>query len=127
MIVLLGNLENSQVIRASNDLAAIIFGGKYEVPRERTAVKRDPKVLTAYIGQYEDRPGRVATILIENDTLLLKLPGQPDGLPLMAESETQFFHPVQDIQIAFIKDANGQVTEVTLRLNGREFHAKKIK
>jgi CubicO group peptidase (beta-lactamase class C family) len=127
LIVLLGNLENSQVIRASNDLAAIIFGGKYEVPRERTAVKVDPKVLNAYVGQYEDRPGRVATVLVENDTLLLKLPGQPDGLPLMAESETQFFHPVQDIQIAFIKDANGQVLEVMLRLNGREFHAKKIK
>ncbi len=129
LIVLLGNLENSQVIRASNDLAAIIFGGKYEVPRERTVVKLDPKVLTAYVGQYEDRPGRITTILVENDTLMLKLAGQPEGfaLPLMPESETQFFHPVQDIQIAFVKDANGQVTEVTLQLNGREFHAKKIK
>jgi CubicO group peptidase (beta-lactamase class C family) len=127
LIVLLGNIENSQVIRASNDLAAIMFGGKYEVPRERTAVKVEPKILAAYAGQYEDRPGRVTTILVENDTLLLKLAGQPDGLPLMAESATHFFHPVQDVQITFVKDANGEVTEVTLRLNGREFHAKKIK
>jgi hypothetical protein len=48
-------------------------------------------------------------------------------VPLLPESETSFFHPIQDIQVAFIKDANGQVIEMTMRLNGREFHAKKIK
>ncbi len=127
VIILLGNLENSQVIRASKDLAAIMFGEKYEIPRERTSVKIDPKLLAAYVGEYEDRPGRITSILIENDTLMLKLAGAPVGIPLLAESETQFFHPVQDIQIAFIKNASGQVVEVTLRLNGREFHAKKIK
>jgi CubicO group peptidase (beta-lactamase class C family) len=127
VIILLGNLENSQVIRASRDLAAIIFGEKYEIPRERMSVKIDPRILNAYVGEYEDRPGRITNILVENDTLMLKLAGQPVGVPLLAESETQFFHPVQDIQIAFIKNANEQVVEVTLRLNGREFHAKKIK
>jgi CubicO group peptidase (beta-lactamase class C family) len=129
VIILLGNLENSQVIRASNDLAAIIFGEEYEIPKVRTAVKINPKILNAYVGQYEDRPGRIAAILVENDTLMLRLAGRPEGfaLPLMPESETQFFHPVQDIQVAFTKDANGQVVEMTLRLNGREFHAKKIK
>ena len=127
VIILLGNLENSQVIRASRDLAAIIFGEKYEIPVDRTSVKIDPKVLVAYIGEYEDRPGRITSILVEHDTLMLKLAGQPVGIPLLAESETQFFHPVQDIQIAFIKNANDQVAEMTLRLNGREFRARKIK
>jgi len=127
VIILLGNLENSQVIRASKDLAAIIFGEKYEIPIERMSVKIDPKILVAYVGEYEDRPGRIASISIENDAVALKLPGLPVGIPLLAESETQFFHPVQDIQIAFVKNANGQVVEMTMRLNGREFHAKKIK
>lgn len=127
VIILLGNVENSQVVRASRDLAAIIFGEKYEIPVERKSVKVDPKVLVAYVGEYEDRPGRITNILVENDTLMLKLAGQPGGVPLLAESETQFFHPVQDIQIAFVKDANNQVVELTLRLNGREFRAKKIK
>lgn len=127
VIILLGNLENSQVIRASRDLAAIMFGEKYEIPAERISVKIDPKVLVAYVGEYEDRPGRITSILIQNDALVLKLAGQPVGLSLQAQSETQFFHPVQDVQIAFTRNANGQVVEMTLRLNGREFHAKKIK
>lgn len=127
VIILLGNLENSQVVRASRDLAAIIFGEAYEIPAERISIKIDPKVLDAYVGEYEDRPGRITSIFIEKDTLMLKLSGQPVGIPLLAESETQFFHPVQDIQLVFIKNANGQVVEVTLRLNGRQFHGKKIK
>jgi CubicO group peptidase (beta-lactamase class C family) len=127
VIILLGNLENSQVIRASRDLAAIVFGEKYEIPAERISVKIEPKVLNAYVGEYEDRPGRITSIAIQNGSLVLKLSGQPVGLPLLAQSETQFFHPVQDVQIAFLKNGEGQVIEMTLRLNGREFHAKKIK
>ena len=88
VIILLGNLENSQVIRASKDLAAFIFGEKYEFPRERTSVKIDPKILDAYVGDYEDRPGRATSILVEKGTLMLKLAGQPVAVPLLAESET---------------------------------------
>lgn len=131
LIVMLSNLENSQIIRASSDLAAIVFGEKYEVPNVRTAVKINPKILSAYVGNYEDRPGRVTKIFVENDTLMLKLAatavGERDPIPLKPESETQFFDPLNDIQVAFSKDANGQVTELILRINGREFHAMKIK
>ena len=53
--------------------------------------------------------------------------GEHDAIPMKAESETQFFDPRNDIQVAFIRDANGQITEMILRLSGREFRAKKIK
>lgn len=29
--------------------------------------------------------------------------------------------------VAFVKDADGRVTEMILRINGREFHASKIR
>lgn len=127
LIVLLSNMDNMPIIRANNDLSAIVFGEKYEVPRTRTAVKVDPKTFDAYVGDYEDRPGRVTTILVQNGTLMLKLPGQPDPTPMSAESETEFFDPYHDTQVMFVKDAGGRVTEVILRINGREFHAKKIR
>jgi CubicO group peptidase (beta-lactamase class C family) len=131
LIVLLSNLENAQVIRAGNDLAAIVFGEKYDVPKVRTAVRISAQVLEPYAGDYEDRPGRVTRIMVENGTLMLKLAanavGQIDPIPMSAESETEFFDPFHDTQIAFIKDANGRIVEMVLRINGREFHAKKIK
>ena len=130
LIVVLSNLQNSQIVRASRDLAAIVFGEKYELPKVRTAVEINPKIIRAYVGDYEDRPGRVTRIFVENDTLMLKLArtaaGEQDPIPMKPESETQFFDPLNDIQVAFIKDTNGEVSEMILRLSGREFRAKKI-
>lgn len=37
------------------------------------------------------------------------------------------FDPFHDTSVAFMKAASGQVTEMILRINGREFHAKKMK
>lgn len=131
LIVLLSNLENSKVIRAGNDLAAIVFGEKYEIPANKVAVNINPKVLEAYAGDYEDRPGRVTSILVQNGTLMLKLAatgvGQIDPIPMSAQSETEFFDPFHDTQVVFVKDATGRVIEMILRINGREFHAKRLK
>ena len=126
-VIILSNLENAPVLRAGSDLAAIVFGERYEIPKERVALKVDPKTLEAYRGEYEDRPGRTTAVLVEGGALLLKLAGQPDPLPLSAESETRFFHPEQDVQVEFVRDAVGQVTQLILRLNGREFRARKIR
>jgi hypothetical protein len=53
LIVVLSNLENSRIIRASNDLAAIVLGEKYDVPKVRTAITISAKVLGLYAGDYE--------------------------------------------------------------------------
>jgi len=131
LIVTLSNLENSQIIRANNDLAAIVFGEKYEVPKRRTTVKVDRTILNTYIGEYEDRPGRITRIFVDHDTLMLQLAntgiGKFDPIPMSAESDREFFDPLHDTQVAFVKDAGGQVIEMVLKINGREFHAKKIK
>jgi len=127
LIVLLGNLDNARIIRASNDVGAIVFGEKYEIPRKRTAVTVNPKILDPYVGEYEDRPGRVTRILVQNGTLMLQLLGQPDPTAMSAESDTEFFDPYNDTQVAFVKGADGRVTEMVLRINGREFHPRKIK
>jgi CubicO group peptidase (beta-lactamase class C family) len=127
LIVMLSNVENSQVIRASSDLAAIMFGEKYELPKERVAVRVNPKIFSSYLGEYEDRPGRITTIMVEGETLMIKLAGQPDPVPLSPESETRFFHPTMDMQVEFIRDEKGNVTSLKLRLNGRDFQAKKVR
>jgi len=131
LIVMLSNLQDSRIIRASNDLGAILLGEKYELPKVRTTVNISATVLEAYAGDYEDRPGRVTRILVTNGTLKLQLAanaiGRFDPIPMSAESETEFFDPLNDTQVVFVKDAAGQVTEMVLRINGREYHAKKIK
>ena len=81
-----------------------------EVPKDRVAIKLDPKILGAYVGQYELAPGQVFTIRTDGEKLRAQLTGQP-SVPIMPESETTFFYTVVDAQLTFVKDANGKVTE----------------
>jgi ketosteroid isomerase-like protein len=89
------------------------------------AAKVDPKVFDAYLGQY-DTPFGPLTISKENDRLF----GQPDNdtkEELIPESDTVFNVPNVGVKITFVKDANGQVTHMTLNVNGQEAQAKKVK
>lgn len=109
----------------SRDLAAIVFGEKYEIPREHVAIKVDPKIFDAYVGQYELAPNVIFTITREGDRLIAQLTGQ-GKLELHPESETKFFITEVDAQITFVKDSQRQVTQLILHQGG-DRPAKKIK
>jgi CubicO group peptidase (beta-lactamase class C family) len=111
--------------RISEDLAAIVFGEKYELPRERVGIKIDPNILDAYVGQYELRPNVIFTMTREGDSLMTQITGQPK-FELFPESETKFFLKVVDAQVTFVKDDKGVVTHLILHQNG-DRTAKKIK
>jgi CubicO group peptidase (beta-lactamase class C family) len=111
--------------KIGQDLAAIVFGEKYEVPRERVAIKIDPKILDAYVGQYELAPSFIFTMTREGDSLMTQATGQPK-FELFPESETKFFLKVVDAQVTFVKDDKGAVTHLILHQGG-DRTAKKIK
>jgi CubicO group peptidase (beta-lactamase class C family) len=111
--------------KIGQDLAAIVFGEKYEIPRERVAIKIDPKILDAYVGQYELAPSFILTMTREGDSLMTQATGQPK-FELFPESETKFFLKVVDTQVTFVKDDKGAVTHLILHQGG-DRTAKKIK
>jgi CubicO group peptidase (beta-lactamase class C family) len=111
--------------KISEGLAAIVFGEKYELPHERVAIKIDPKILDAYVGQYELRPNLIFTMTREGDSLMTQITGQPK-FELFPESETKFFLKVVDAQVTFVKDDKGVVTHLILHQGG-DRTAKKIK
>ena len=88
-----------------------------DVPKDRVAIKLDPKILDAYVGQYELAPGQVFTIRRDGEKLRAQLTDQP-SVPIQPESETDFFYAVVDAQLTFVKDAKGKVTELVLHQNG---------
>ena len=95
-----------------------------EVPKDRVAIKLEPKILDAYVGQYELTPEAIFTIRRDGENLRAQLTGQP-SVPILPESETDFFYTVVDAQLTFVKDAKGKVTELVLPQNGDKT-AKKI-
>ena len=95
-----------------------------EVPKDRVAIKLEPKILDAYVGQYELTPEAIFTIRRDGENLRAQLTGQP-SVPILPESETDFFYTVVDAQLTFVKDAKGKVTELVLHQNGDKT-AKKV-
>jgi CubicO group peptidase (beta-lactamase class C family) len=124
-VVVLANNEATPAGRISRDLSAMYFGQKYEIPRERVAIKVDPKILQEYTGKYELRPDFVLTVTREGGQLMSQATGQPKA-EIYPESETKFFLRVVDAQITFVKDAAGKVIHLILHQGGRDTPAKKI-
>jgi len=124
-VIVLSNYDFASAGRIARDLAAILFGEKYEVPRERVVAKVDPKIYDAYVGQYEVAPDFVLTVTREGDRLMAQRTGQ-DKSEWYPESETRFFLKVVDAQVTFVKDEQGRVTHLVLH-EGGDRTAKKIK
>jgi mono/diheme cytochrome c family protein len=93
---------------------------------ERAVAQIDPKILDAYVGEYEFMPGRTVAIARSGDQLMAGMRGVPNT-PLFPETETKFFFKVADIQLIFVKDDNGEVNELVVEQGGRTFRAKRIK
>ena len=125
-VIVLSNVEGASASRMAGDLAAIVFGAPYEIPRERKAITLDPKVLAPYVGQYKiASPPIDIAVSLENGQLLALVAGRLK-LALVAESETTFFSRDVSAQIIFVRDA-GQVTGLTLRMDGGELPAQRVK
>jgi CubicO group peptidase (beta-lactamase class C family) len=125
-IIVLSNFGNTPSPIIARDLAAIVFGEKYEVPVERKEIKVDPKLYDAYLGEYERQPGRNFVVFKENDRLFLAYLGRPT-IELFPESENKFFVKIIDIQFSFVKDDKGHVTHLILHQEGENIPVKKVK
>lgn len=126
-IVVLSNVQGSGVDKVANSLAAIMFGAKYDLPRERKAIAVPSSILDNYTGEYQLLPTTVAVITNEGGKLFFKIDGQPT-LELFAETETDFFMKSVDAQVTFVKDAAGKVVRMQFRQgSGSGIPAPKIK
>ncbi|NIM99445.1 MAG: serine hydrolase [candidate division Zixibacteria bacterium] len=88
----------------------------------RTAVKVDPKIYDAYLGQYAYA---ILTVTREGDRVFAQLRGQ-QKFEIFPKSETEFFWKVVDAQVTFVKNEAGVVVKAIHRQHG-EFEAPKIK
>lgn len=125
-VIVLLNSDSVLAQTAAMDLNSILFGAKYELPREQKEIMLDAKLLDQYVGKYEVAPNVVLTVAKDGDKLTLISPGQTRGAAIIPESETSFFIRVADVKINFTKDESGKINGLTLQQMGRTTKAKKI-
>jgi hypothetical protein len=94
------------------------------------SVRLDPKILEAYVGQYqyEDPPNRIFTVSREGNRLFTDMYSKNHKLELFAESESKFFLKVSPHrQVVFVRD-DRQITHLELiAVEGWTMRAKRIK
>lgn len=93
---------------------------------ERKPISLDPKLLDAFVGKYEFGPNAIATVTREGDAIRWR-GGNRMPVTLVPLSPTQFFAKETETEMMFVKNENGQVTSVVLRLGScQDSKAKKI-
>jgi CubicO group peptidase (beta-lactamase class C family) len=120
-VVVLSNLDY-----APDDIGFHILDSSLplaKIGRKKIAV--DAKLFDAYVGEYQLSPASVVTISKIEDTLVIQMTGTRQA-PLAAESETEYFLEVVDLQVRFIRDQDGRVDILELTLNGRVQTAHRI-
>jgi outer membrane protein assembly factor BamB len=108
----------------SDDNCLYAFEG--EALHERPDLSLDPRVLEAYVGEYEVSPGLVIAITREGDHIMAQATGQT-RIQLSAQSETEFYFNQAGLDIKFLKDEKAEVTGLKLAQGGQTFTAKKTK
>ncbi|MBO0722225.1 MAG: DUF3471 domain-containing protein, partial [Blastocatellia bacterium] len=85
----------------------------------------DEKILERYTGKYEVGPNIFATVTREGNGLVVQIPLQ-SKMVFLPQSETKFFMKGSDVDLTFILDDKGEVTEAVLE-GGRTTHAKRVR
>jgi D-alanyl-D-alanine carboxypeptidase len=125
-VIVLTNGNNAEPDETALGIAAFYIPG---LIHERTVAKIDPKLLDAYVGQYQPNPSAgVLTVTRDGDKLMAQQ-GSSDKRELLPETENKFFTKEdRRSTFSFVKDEKGQVTHLVVLIEGREIgRAKKIK
>ena len=118
-----GSGLGSEILRA----IAREYGWPDYQPTEKTVAQINPDVYPSYVGQY-DVSGVSITISTEAGRLyILAPPLGPQRLQLYPSAEGQFFILEDNLEARFVKDAQGNVTEMQVRAGGNSMTGKKAK
>jgi CubicO group peptidase (beta-lactamase class C family) len=96
-------------------------------PTEKTVADVNPAVYRSYVGEY-DANGIRATITTDGEQLFaFASPLGPKRVRLYPSAEDRFFLLDQDVDLRFVKDTQGHVTEMRVLANGQAVTAIRVK
>lgn len=93
--------------------------------QNRASASLPPDTLKVYGGKYNAGPVAV-NILFERDHLEFQISDEGTRYPLFAESTSKFFLRVAYIDLEFVKDAAGKITEMVVNQDGTIFRCPRM-
>jgi hypothetical protein len=128
-LVALSNNYSGTASLMIDDLAAILFGEKYEVPRLASSFRMDEKTARTVVGNYQGgqafvRPGARISIEEKDDHLFLNWGGGTISA-LIPMADGSFLDRLFGGYVSFQRDENGEVCRLIWR-SGEDYPAEKI-
>jgi hypothetical protein len=125
-------LANTYVPTASiiaKDIARMVFGAKYELPKINKPIHMDAAALEPLTGHYKFGadffvPNGLYSVERKSDELWIRYPGS-DTL-LVPQSETEFFVRPFWSSVIFVKDKAGKVNSLLWRYGGQDYRAERV-
>lgn len=128
-IVVLSNVwsgaDRSQVRAMTNELAALVLGESYELPRKHKEIKIDKSAYDAFVGEYSGKD--TFAIAREGERLMVQFPPGQSVFEIVPESATQFFWRGREYYLTFVKDETGKVTQALVSNEGELGSWKKVR
>ena len=124
-VIVLSNVEGSQLESLTAGLTAAARNAKYVLPSERKDIALSAAQMAAIAGTYTMPDGRRLWLRVNGGGMTSQLQGQ-GTLPIYAESANLLFLRKVDAQLELNRDAAGQVEAVTLQQGGRNMRLPRV-
>ena len=124
-VIVLGNFETLNTDAVAQEVTAILFGAKAEIPLERAIVHPSENVLARYVGDYTLGPLAIK-ITLRNGKLYTWSTGQPAPFGMIATADTEFYFNDTIPEFKFVVDEKGLVNRILIRMSGQEFTAVRV-
>jgi CubicO group peptidase (beta-lactamase class C family) len=125
-VIVMVNSNNNDILNEVINSVAKVYGfkGLYRSATKKLITLPD-STLQSYTGDYALSPQLTLTVFREGNQLFTQPTGQP-RFAIFPESPNKFFVKSILVDLEFIKDKSGKITEAIIYQNGKEFEAKKI-
>jgi CubicO group peptidase (beta-lactamase class C family) len=129
VVIALSNVGEVSIERIANDLAAIVFGEPYKLPKSQQATDLDPSLYEAYVGDYEGAyqfaPNVILSITTEDNRIFMQFAKQ-DRMEIFPASSTEFFLKVLDTELTFVVNKPGKASGVIIHKSGQDLVASRM-
>ena len=125
-VAVLGNINVSPGHELAALLGTLAHGQPVTLASERKEITLPAEVLARYAGVYQADGGPPLVVAVDGGQLVVR-PNNQGSIPLLAESERMFFIRDLNMQVEFVRDASGAITELTTYQGGRQDRARRIK
>lgn len=99
-------------------LSPTAFADTLPAPPRRKAIPLEPAKLDAFVGEYVKEPRYRVTVFKYQGRLFATMHGEGEG-ELLAESETSFFVPNENVQVRFELDEKARAVRATVHFMGQ--------